>query len=134
MPKRLTTLDRPTDRALDSHSALIDTLLVLTGLTIEEAIRPKLITGQLHHPEPARHHDRQTDRPTPVFYGDPQDVCRCYLDTAYNCERYGCAGVPGEREYVTALLAGEYDDLAEAQAEREDLLIRCGIGPDYLED
>ncbi len=130
MPKRLTTLDRPTDQALNSHRALIDTLLVLTGLTIEEALNPNTITNRPTN----RLTERRSSQPASMYmdWGDPQDVCGfCYMDTAINCDRYGCMGIPGEREFVAALMAGDYDDAVEAARERDELLEADGIGTSY---
>lgn len=104
MPKRLT--DRPTNHTLTGA------LMMLTGLEV--------VTR-----------NQATNRPTYYIAGNPEDACTCQLDTWYACQMYGCAGIPGEREWVAAVEAGEFDHLADAQAEREDLLDDLGIGAGY---
>lgn len=120
MPKRLHS--QPTSQPRED---LIDLMLALTGLTIHEAlaITPRdILTSQ-----PA-------SKPVlPRYYwnGNPEDVCECYLDSSFNCQQYGCAGIPGEREYVRAIQAGEFDDFAAEQAERDELLDTLGVGGGY---
>lgn len=52
---------------------------------------------------------------------DPQDSCACYRTDSRDCHTGGCFAVPGQRDWVERVAAGEYDAEAEAQAERECL-------------
>lgn len=110
----------------------IDTLMTL----VESAELNRVPVSQLTAEEADRlNTDRSGQRPGGVLHmeadttvsgyyaagADPQDTCNCYATDYRDCQQNGCFAIDGDRDFVYRINSGEYNDLAERQAEHEDL-------------